>query len=131
MALSLQQRVTQTRLHSESVNGNCTAACLASVLGGTIEEYEARIPFTPDWWNHIEQLFRERGLLVLRLSPDAGHPTGVCFAAGVSPRGVRHLCVLQDGAIVHDTHPSRAGLVEITDYWVAIPWYFPPTIPTP
>ncbi|GAB1340902.1 hypothetical protein [Gemmatimonas sp.] len=122
--LTLVQRITQTKLHTEDVNGNCTAACLATVFGGTIEEYEARIPFTARWWEDVEAIFRERGLLVLRLSPDGGYPTGVCFVAGNSPRGVRHLCVMQDGAIVHDPHPSQAGLVEITDYWAVIPWTF-------
>lgn len=122
--LSLQQRVTQTRLHSESVNGNCTTACLASVFGGSIDEYDERIPFTPDWWNHVEAIFRERGYLVLQLSPIDGHPSGVCFVSGLSPRGVRHLCVMQDGVIAHDPHPSRAGLTEITDYWAVIPWTF-------
>ena len=124
VTLSLQQRVTQTRLHSESVNGNCTTACLASVFGGAIEVYDERVPFTPGWWQRVETIFREHGFLVLQLSPADGHPAGVCFVAGISPRGVRQLCVMQDGVIVQDPHPSRAGLTEITDYWTVIPWTF-------
>ncbi len=31
-------------------------------------------------------------------------------------RGLLHSCVGLNGEIVHDPHPSRAGLLEITDY---------------
>lgn len=120
----LQQRVTQTRLHSETVNGNCLAACLASVFGGACEDYHDRIALNDGWWSDVEKIFAERGYLVLRLSPADGKPSGLSFAAGDSPRGIRHLCVAMDGEVVHDPHPSHAGLVEITDYWVMVPWRF-------
>lgn len=118
----LQQPVTQTRLHSESVNGNCISACLASVFGGSCEDYHDRIALNDNWWTDVEKIFAERGYLVLRLSSCEGKPKGLSFASGTSPRGIRHLCVAIDGEIAHDPHPSRAGLVEITDYWVMVPW---------
>jgi hypothetical protein len=34
-------------------------------------------------------------------------------ASGPAARGVLHACVALDGTVVHDPHPSKAGLLEI------------------
>lgn len=128
LPLWLKERVTQTRLHTEEVNGNCMAACFASVLGGDIAEYDAIIDpvIGGNWWHAVEELWRSHGYLIMRISASAsdwsGGPDALCFASGTSPRGVRHMCVYAGGEIVHDPHPSRAGLTEITDYSILVPW---------
>jgi hypothetical protein len=42
------------------------------------------------------------------------------IVAGVSPRSpdIRHGVIYQRGKMVHDPHPSRAGLVNIQDFFV-------------
>lgn len=128
LPLWLKERVTQTRLHTEEVNGNCMAACFASVLGGDISEYDAIIDAVigGNWWHAVEELWRSHGYLIMRISASAsdwsGGPDALCFASGTSPRGVRHMCVYAGGEIIHDPHPSRAGLTEITDYSILVPW---------
>ena len=128
LPLWLKERVTQTRLHTEEVNGNCMAACFASVLGGDIAEYDAIIDpvIGGNWWHAVEELWRSHGYLIMRISASAsdwsGGPDALCFASGTSPRGVRHMCVFAGGEIVHDPHPSRSGLTEITDYSILVPW---------
>lgn len=54
-------------------------------------------------------------------------PRGYAMANGVSPRTkpdgtpILHSVVVLDGVIVHDPHPSRAGLVSIDEYEVLVP----------
>lgn len=35
------------------------------------------------------------------------------LVSGMSPRGVMHICIYQDGKLVHDPHPSRDGLLTL------------------
>lgn len=57
----------------------------------------------------------------------AGHldfpiiPTGFSIANGMGPRGRRHSCVAFDGQVVHDPHPDRTGLIEISDFELLAP----------
>jgi hypothetical protein len=37
---------------------------------------------------------------------------------GKSPRGVSHVVLYQNGKMIHDPHPSRAGVITIT--WSAV-----------
>lgn len=59
----------------------------------------------------------------LTASPMAEWPNDrIVIAAGMSPRGVRHCVLWQRGAMIHDPHPSRAGLAEAPDeVWLIEP----------
>lgn len=50
-------------------------------------------------------------------------PKGWSIACGPGPRGLQHSCLAYDGEIVHDPHPSRAGLNTIEDYEVLLPFF--------
>jgi hypothetical protein len=43
-----------------------------------------------------------------------------CLAFGMSPRGVEHVVVWGPDGIVHDPHPSRAG-IEARQFWALVP----------
>jgi hypothetical protein len=43
------------------------------------------------------------------------------LAYGQSPRGVSHICVYQQGELVHDPHPTREGLVTIEGFMKIVP----------
>lgn len=43
------------------------------------------------------------------------------LASGISPRGVHHMVVMKDGKLVHDPHPSKAGIGEVEHLWLIVP----------
>jgi hypothetical protein len=111
--------------------GNCLAACVASIL-------ECPLADVPDLWEAeqagknwlrvLNQWLADRyGLWYFTADPrrpDSGFtawwsPGGHYVMGGQSPRPectAGHACVAKDGNIVHDPHPSRAGLVTVEDY---------------
>jgi len=112
--------------------GNCLAACVASIL-------ECRLEDVPDLWEGeqagknwlmlLNGWLRERhGLAYFcanPMKPDSGFSAWWfpkdCYyvVGGKSPREyvpAGHACVGLNGRIVHDPHPSRAGLLAVEDY---------------
>ncbi len=114
--------VDQTVLHSKYINGNCFAACVASMFNVPIEEQP---DFTNmdefEWFIEFEKwIEREFGLELLRFSENAC-PTRYYMVLGQSPRGLSHAVIYKDGELAHDPHPDKTGLKEITSVWVFIP----------
>lgn len=117
--------VTQT-LHGdlpEGVQGNCFAACLASILHVDIET----VPndHTRKWRSVVNTWLRQYGLAMVQASNDFDElcrdddiTDCWCIATGHTNRHptVRHACVAKSGVIVWDPHPSRSGLVSIDGY---------------
>jgi len=125
--------VTQTRLHDPSglsAPGNCWTACIASLLECELAELPDEATFwkpgmTPaESWIPYQKamlafLWREHGLTLVEV-----RSTNVLFHAGVdmpysilsgpSPRDqqINHAVISRGNEIVHDPHPSRAGLVQ-------------------
>ena len=98
-------------------NGNCFAACVASILEIPIEDTPSiegkKFESAWDVW------FNERGLTFVDVPAGNGaYIQGFCIATGKSPRGgltasgrpVLHAVVAQNMALVHDPHPGRAFL---------------------
>ena len=57
-----------------------------------------------------------RGLWPVTLeSVDDAESTEIVWVAGPSPRGVLHQVLYRDGRLWHDPHPSRDGVLEITE----------------
>lgn len=112
--------------------GNCFAACVASVLELSL----ADVPNFCDnmnaaWFTDFRAWLRPRGLYAVSFKlagkpgdPDAGwYPEGLHIAGGPSPRyeGVLHAVVARGSAIVHDPHPSRAGVPSFVDTILIVP----------
>ena len=38
------------------------------------------------------------------------------FGIGTSPRNMNHIIILKNGKMIHDTHPSKAGILNVK-YW--------------
>ena len=133
--------VTQTRLYDPSPDvppGNCFAACVATILDLTLAEVPDLMEFwTPkssdttvwrNYWKRYHEWLKSRGLAYIEVSDvsmQAAEMEGVpCIVSGKSPReatGLQHAVVgtwerIEDGVIapkiLHDPHPSRAGLVK-------------------
>jgi hypothetical protein len=118
-----KSRVDQTQFGSD---GNCAAACLASYFGCTLAELPDVGEIAKaggDWWKAIADVCMSRGVRIIHAwaSWFPAPPKGLHIAGGQSTRGLDHVVLVEDGRMVHDPHPSRAGLLEIEDYWLMIP----------
>ncbi|MDX3245848.1 hypothetical protein [Streptomyces sp. ME18-1-4] len=106
--------VTQTILHGDPSGrpGNCLQAAVASLLNLPLDEVPHFIEHD-DWEERLAAFCTARGYQPIMRSPDADVPYGMAW--GPSERGVRHAVVWVDGAIAWDPHPSRAGLLKVTE----------------
>lgn len=114
------KRVVQTRTGAD---GNCFAACLASILEISI----ASVPEFDDGWGWMDRandFLSEHGVFYRRV-PMSSKPSGYSTIEGISPRGGLHACVALDGELVWDPHPiedgTGQGLVEPRYYGLLEP----------
>lgn len=126
--------VEQSRF--EAHNGDCHAACLASILEIALEAVPKPSPGeladSEGWTGYLERLREEvlhpRGLHDLNIAAhtadtgDAWRPPGYAIGCAVSPRtGGYHAFVALDGEVVWDPHPQRAmGLGECREWAVFV-----------
>lgn len=100
--------------------GNCFSACVASLLELPI----ADVPFfmgDEQWWSSFNDWLRPRGFYALCVMlPAEAHPPGLNILSGKSPRGP-HAVVAHGIDVIHDPHPSRAGLLTREDVIVLVP----------
>jgi len=97
--------------------GNCWQACVASLLEFPLSKVPHFAELYPtSWWPETQDFVAtETGLRIECFMPDARTDEGgFMIASGQSPRGdFLHAVVINGftGEIVHDPHPSRAGVV--------------------
>lgn len=115
-------------------HGNCFSACVASILDLTLDECdiypdgvdqesEKCLRRNRHWWPVFQEWLREQGHepVYLLKNEVKRAPKGLSIISGPGPRGLDHSTVGLDGEIVHDPHPSREGLKEVSDYIVFVP----------
>lgn len=116
------KKIKQTKLQSESVNGNCMATCFASILEieiSDVPEFEEMF-HTEHWFQKIEEWFLGLGVELIRFKEDP-KLKGYYLVSGDSPRGnFLHMVVYKNGKMVHDPHPSGDGINSLYDVWVLI-----------
>lgn len=113
--------VDQAVLHdaARGIRGDCFRACLASILELPLEAVVEMGHDPEAWRHHTNEWLALMGLFYSDLRADDPMCEGLLHAspyhviAGPSPRGggVLHAVVGYRGAIEHDPHPSRAGLL--------------------
>ncbi len=115
--------VDQQVLHDpdNGLYGDCQRACIASLLdlepADVPHFHETDNPAT--FWRSMNSFLAERGLFHLTTGAvdfDQGHflDSADCYHMiyGRTERGTLHAVVALNGEIVHDPHPSKAGLLE-------------------
>lgn len=128
------------RKHTSTQDGDCLMACVASILEIDLAELpEITEANGLQWYEILTQALADRGFAIADLwgdnyrDPDSANrpavnarrypaisPPGYAIAVGESPRDEgQHAAVALDGAIVHDPHPGRSGLVTV-DYWIVL-----------
>lgn len=111
--------VSQTRFGRE---GNCLAACVATILGVPLETVDMSAATDCEWFATLNAKLSPLGWHVLTcdatdtaaLPPDAIH-----IRAGIGPRGGMHAVVYEGSTLVHDPHPDGGG-INSTDYAVLL-----------
>lgn len=101
-------------------DGNCFAACVASVLDipEELDAITSALAGDGDWTEQELQFSAwcaQRGLISIPFLPwherCVGFMRGViCIASGRGPRGRQHAVVWRDG-MLHDPHPDGGGLI--------------------
>jgi hypothetical protein len=106
-------------------DGNCLAACVASLLHLDITEVPNFCQGQEEgWFGRMLDWLRPLGLAAFWFKGPPTHHLAECpvIVSGVSPRGPwLHAVIWRDGAIVHDPHPSRAGIGDVEDTIVFVP----------
>lgn len=116
--------ITQTQFYDPDKpgNGNCMQASVASLLSLELDQVphfaESGDPGT--CWDLFEEFMESQGLYPMMLSGDRVLPV-MYLASGKSARGVSHMVVMNGGELVHDPHPSRAGLLKVDLIYVLVP----------
>lgn len=108
------------QIHFGAGYGSCFATAIASVLDmdlGAVPNFAAFGPGT--WFDALLLWAKSAKVHVDRVFPGDDMPPGPVVAGGVGPRGPRHCVVWQDGKMLHDPHPSDAGLVGDPDHYFA------------
>ena len=105
--------------------GNCWAAAVATLTGLPLALLTTELGHgegldEPEhWYDRAQRVLRAHGWELAYDTSEA--PAGYAIYSGVSPRGLRHSTVGCDGRIVHDPHPSRAGLSSVDGYFTLTP----------
>jgi len=103
-------------------NGNCLAACVASIFEVDLEE----VPNFGEWKSYwIDELrkycIEKHNMYPLILQPmtydgkeKVKYP-GYYIASGPAARGLLHSVILFDGKLAHDPHPDNSGIKSVND----------------
>lgn len=119
--------VMQSKLYAPDAihNGNCFAACLASLLDlplWMVPPFEDMFG-RADWRHRVDEWLQR--VYRRRLVHVDGHAMNAMpayyIANGPSARRVQHSVIYHAGALAHDPHPSQAGIVSVE--WT---WHFEP-----
>ena len=108
----------QTKFGEE---GNCLAACIASVLDFAIEDIPDFLQNGPgEWFQMMNEWLSTMGLAVIcvpSISTDdykCGNMDFLHLIVGPSPRELKfpHCVLGRQGKIIHDPHPDNTGLLD-------------------
>lgn len=101
------------------IPGDCMRTAVASLLDLPTEAVPHFVLYDREWWFAAFQMWlRINGLTIHAMS--AANVDRECLAIGMSPRGVEHIVVWGPDGLVHDPHPSRAG-IEARQFWALRP----------
>ncbi|MFI1535557.1 hypothetical protein [Streptomyces anandii] len=106
--------VTQTIFYDDPDGrpGNCLQAAVASLLELPLDDVPHFL-LHADWDERMVAFCTRHGYRPTLQPVDQYCPYGMAW--GPSERGVRHAVCWVDGRMAHDPHPSRAGLLRVTE----------------
>ena len=96
---------------------NCMQCAAAYMLGlpmAAVPDFEKA---GADAWESFEAFFADRGFTA-EMFPPSVEIVGDYLASGDTARGTSHMVVMRCGELLHDPHPSNAGLKSIQAVWL-------------
>lgn len=113
-------------------NGNCYAACVASVLEIELRKVPnfCRDHGSEKWFLEFARWLHRRGYAPVPIVPTDeriwrpnlfGIAGGTCRTSQESRRGLAHACVYYGGELAHDPNPERSGLLEVEELTFLVP----------
>jgi hypothetical protein len=112
-------------------DGNCFAACIASILEIRLHDVPAKFYGTGDWGNDSDKFFAELnewlsqfGLSLMTINcedPEKHLPEAWLIIGGMGPRGIEHCIVGWKNEERHDPHPDGGGLTAVDCWYIFIP----------
>lgn len=97
--------IPKVQTRTGTPNGNCMAACLASVLETQIPEFGVNVT-DDEFYANMAEWLAEQGYRYRERPVSGTKPKGYHLILGISPRGGRHAIVGKDGEPVWDPHPE-------------------------
>jgi hypothetical protein len=114
--------VDQEFFYDKGEIGDCVRAVTASILELSPTDVPHFVKNQPEdeWYDTWEQFMVAHGVKpIMIISGDIPpRPRGYYLASGPADRGCKHIVIMNDGKLVHDPHPSRAGLTKIEVVWM-------------
>lgn len=106
--------------------GPCLQACVASILELPLESVPNFSTHGPRWFRELVRWCEQKELHAVVVSTTSlvsnVYPHNLYWIAiGDSVRKHRHSVVCQSNVVVHDPHPSRAGLLNLEDALIVMP----------
>jgi hypothetical protein len=112
--------INQTIFSGEEKRGNCLQACIASLFELKLEEVPHFLEYE-DWDKALEDFIDTQGYFFEGRAPFKEINNlqfideklgGYIILGGEGPRGFGHAVIYKDGKLIHDPHPSEAGLLK-------------------
>lgn len=115
--------IDQALFYDKGEIGDCVRAVTASILELERDQVPHFVQLKPgaDWYDDWEAFMMKHGIQPIMLTgpwDNIPKPTGYYLASGPSARDCRHIVIMWDGKVIHDPHPSRAGLLTIEAIWI-------------
>lgn len=112
-------------------DGNCFAACIASILEIPLKSVPEKFYGTGDWGNDSNAFFvalngwlGQYGLNLMTINcdePEKHLPDAWLIIGGMGPRGIEHCVVGWKNEERHDPYPSGGGLTDVDCWYIFIP----------
>ena len=96
---------------------NCMQCAAAYMLGlpmASVPDFEKA---GPDAWESFYAFFAGHGFTA-EMFPPTAEIDGDYLASGDTSRGTSHMVVMRGGKLLHDPHPSNAGLKSVQVVWL-------------
>lgn len=107
-----------------SEQGNCLAACLASIFEYSLTDVPDFGLYLNDgtWYKVLQDWLRPRNLELIVITATGDHPTGIHILAVKSTTLKNpddgHVVVVHGNTVIHDPNPHSKGVGEKEQYWV-------------
>lgn len=96
---------------------NCMQCAAAYMLGLPVSAVPDFEKAGADAWESFEAFFANRGFTA-EMFPPTVEIVGDYLASGDTSRETSHMVVMRGGELLHDPHPSNAGLKSVQAVWL-------------